>query len=424
MSRFKVRTGLGKSFRQLPHNIRDDFPSLQKLVYGKRYAFLDSAASSLKPTPVVRKLSDFLLGDYANVHRGLYRDSLIATEAFEGARKTILHFFGGQDGSHTLVFTKGATEAINLAAMALVLPTLRPGDVILLTRMEHHANLVPWQVVARRTGAMLKYVPLTDEGRIDLEQARDMIQAHRPRLFGFVYVSNALGTVNPVRQLADWGHAVGAKVLVDAAQAGMHLPLDFAESGADMMVVSAHKMLGPTGVGGLIAHRTDLEASEPYQFGGDMIREVEDTYATWNDVPQKFEAGTPPFAEAVAWGAACQYLEVLGWEAIRLHEQRLLGQAYDFLSSDPRITVYGPKDLRDRSGVIGFNLKGIHAHDVGTILDREGVAVRAGHHCAQVLMKTLGIAASVRMSVGVYNTSEDIEQLRTAIQKAFEVFRQ
>jgi len=297
------------------------------------------------------------------------------------------------------------------------------GDTILLTVMEHHSNIVPWQVLAKRKGAKLRYIKPNAEGVLDLKEFESLCEQHKPKVVGFTYVSNVLGTVNPIKEMTRIAKASGAFTVVDGAQASLHLPFKYNDVGADFMVASAHKMLGPTGIGGFLTKRKILEASEPYQFGGDMIINVDFEESKWNTIPQKFEAGTPAIAEAIAWAEACEYIESIGWDAIRQHERALIAHAYEILSSDERITVYGPTNLDERSGVISFSIKGIHPHDVATILDSEGIAVRAGHHCAQVLMRTLGIIATTRVSFAIYNTHDDILQFEKGLKRVFEVFK-
>lgn len=406
-----------------PSTLRDDFPSLKTDVNGKRYAFLDTAASSLKPISVVSAMSDFLLGDYANIHRGVYRASMVSTEKFEAARKTISRFFGADPVEDVLIFTRGATEAINAIAFGIMQPQINEGDTILLTTMEHHANIVPWQVLAKRRGAKLLYIKPGADGTLDLQEFETLCEQHRPKVVGFTYVSNVLGTVNPIKEMTRIAKSTGATVVVDGAQASLHLPFKFNDVGADFMVASAHKMLGPTGIGGFLTKRKILEAAEPYQYGGDMIISVDFEESKWNTVPQKFEAGTPAIAEAIGWAEACRYIESIGWDEIRLHERALIAHAYEVLTSDDRIEVYGPPRLEGRSGVISFTIKGVHPHDVATILDSEGIAVRAGHHCAQLLMRTLGVVATTRISFAIYNTHEDILQLEKGLKRVFEVFK-
>ncbi len=372
---------------------------------------------------MVQAMSDFMLGPYANIHRGVYHDSLKSTELFENAREELLSFFGGNSQEDVLIFTRNATDAVNVTAFSIFEPYVKEGDTILLTVMEHHANLVPWQVLAKRKKAKLAYVSLTDDHQLDLQEFEKACKTHKPAVAAFSFISNVLGTINPVQSMAKMAHQQGSKVLVDAAQAGMHESVQFNLVDSDVTVMTAHKMLGPTGIGCLIAKRNLLEKAEPYQFGGDMIAKVDYESSTWNTLPNKFEAGTPPIAEVVGWAAACAYLEELGWPAIHEHEHLLLSAAYERLKQMKGVTLYGPKDPNNRSSVISFNIKGVHAHDVGTILDQEGVAVRVGHHCAQILMKTLKVPATVRMSVGVYTTIEDIDAFESALKKVYEVFR-
>jgi cysteine desulfurase / selenocysteine lyase len=408
---------------KISNKIRNDFPTLDLKINGHRYAFLDSAASSLKPKQVVQALSDVLLGKYANIHRGVYQASMETTDKFEAARQKISAFFGANSKSDVLVFTRGATDAINAIAQGILSSQLKQGDKILLTAMEHHANIVPWQEVAKRTGAQLVYIKPTAQGTLDLKEYGKLCQTHQPKIVTFTYVSNVLGTINPIKEMTKIAKQVGATVLIDAAQAPLHLPLKFNETGSDFMVVSAHKMLGPTGIGCFLAKRNLMESAEPYQFGGDMILSVDFETSTWNEVPQKFEAGTPAIAEAIAWATACDYLGDIGWENIHQHEQELLAHTMEILISNPRIKIFGPQDLNQRSGVISFSIEGAHPHDIATILDNEGIAVRAGHHCAQVLMKLLEVQATTRVSFGIYNTHEDVLQFERGLKKVFEVFK-
>lgn len=402
--------------------VRGDFPALRQKVHGKRYAFLDSAASSLKPRPVVETMSDYLLYRHANIHRGVYHFSQKATEDYEAARSTVARFFGCDEKDDVLIFTRGATEAINLAAVSLAAPRLQKGGRILLTQMEHHSNLVPWQALAKQHGACLDFCKIRNDGTLDTEHFETLLKKG-PSVAAFIFSSNVLGTVTPVKKLTALAKQAGAFVLVDAAQAAPHMPLDFHASGADAMAVSAHKMLGPTGIGALLGKRELLENAEPYQYGGDMILTVSFEGSTWNEVPQKFEAGTPAIAEALGWAEACRYLDSLGWKTIHEHEKALLQKATDVLLGDSSVTIYGPQKAADRCGVISFSMKGLHPHDIATVLDSEGIAVRAGHHCAQPLMKVLGVVATVRLSVALYNNDDDFEQLTHGLKRVHEVMK-
>jgi cysteine desulfurase/selenocysteine lyase len=393
-----------------PAVVRRDFPILEQLINGRPLVYLDNAATSQKPTAVLDALDTYYRRDNANVHRGIHELSRRATVAYEGARSRIAGFIGVGDPGE-VIFTRGTTESLNLMAFSWGLEFLKPGDEILLTGMEHHSNVVPWQLVARRTGAVLKWIELDDQGRLKLE-ALDKLVTPRTRLVSVMHVSNALGTINPVAEIV---RAVRARseavVLVDGAQAAPHLPLDMAELGCDAYALSGHKMCGPTGIGVLWARRSLLEAMPPFMGGGEMIKVVEREMSTWADLPHKFEAGTPDIAGAVGLGAAVAYLEQLGMERIQRHERELLGYAVERLATVPGFQLLGPTDLSERSGVISFTLGDAHPHDIATILDSEGIAVRAGHHCAQLVMKRFGVSATARASFAFYNTNEDVDRL-------------
>ncbi|MGH2529359.1 MAG: cysteine desulfurase [Actinomycetota bacterium] len=399
--------------------IREDFPILARTVGDKPMVFLDSAATSQKPRQVIEAESDFYERHNANVHRGIYMLSEEATELYEGARAKIARFIGASDPA-TIVFTRGTTESINLVAHAWGRKFLKEGDEILLTDLEHHSNIVPWQLAARDTGAVLKYIPLTDDGLLDLSELGSLL-TERTRILSVSGMSNSLGTLPPVRQLAEAAHAVGAVVCVDGAQRVPHVPVEVSELDCDFLSISGHKMLGPTASGGLYARRELLEVMDPFLGGGHMIEEVFHDYSTWNEVPYKFEAGTMNIAQEVGLGAAVDYLEALGMDAVRAHEEEITAYAIDRLL-DAGATVFGPKDVSVRGGAVSFWYKDVHPHDLATILNEEGVAVRAGHHCNQLVMRRLGVPATTRASFYVYNTNQEVDVLIAALARAEEVF--
>jgi len=400
--------------------IRREFPILQQEVNGKLIAFLDSAASSQKPRQVIDCLEDYYRRYNANVHRGVYKFSEEATFAYERARGKVARFIGAAT-PRELVFTRNATEAVNLVARAWGDANLRPGDRILLTLMEHHSNIVPWQMLAARVGACLDYLSFDGEGRLALEEL-DTKLTERTRLVAVTHQSNVLGTINPVAYLAEQAHAVGAKLLVDAAQSVPHMPVNVQELGCDFLVFSGHKMCGPTGIGGLWARREILEAMPPFLGGGSMIKVVELDHSTYADVPTRFEAGTPAIAEAIALGEAVDFLNRVGMEAIRRHEVALLGYTLERLAEVTGLTLYGPHSTEQRGGVCSFTLEGVHPHDVAAVLDSEGIAVRAGHHCTQPLHRRLDVPATTRASLYIYNTPEEIDRLVAALEKAKRLF--
>jgi cysteine desulfurase/selenocysteine lyase len=400
--------------------IRREFPILQQEVNGKLIAFLDSAASSQKPRQVIDCLEDYYRRYNANVHRGVYKFSEEATFAYERARGKVARFIGAAT-PRELVFTRNATEAVNLVARAWGDANLRPGDRILLTLMEHHSNIVPWQMLAARVGACLDYLSFDGEGRLALEEL-DTKLTERTRLVAVTHQSNVLGTINPVAYLAEQAHAVGAKLLVDAAQSVPHMPVNVQELGCDFLVFSGHKMCGPTGIGGLWARREILEAMPPFLGGGSMIKVVELDHSTYADVPARFEAGTPAIAEAIALGEAVDFLNRVGMEAIRRHEVALLGYTLERLAEVTGLTLYGPHSTEQRGGVCSFTLEGVHPHDVAAVLDSEGIAVRAGHHCTQPLHRRLDVPATTRASLYIYNTAEEIDRLVAALEKAKRLF--
>ena len=399
--------------------IRRDFPILEREMSGKPLVYLDSAATSQKPVQVIEAEADFYRWHNANAHRGIYQLGEEATEAFEGARAKIARFLGVDDAAR-LVFTRGTTESINLVAHGWGRKFLREGDEILLTEMEHHSNIVPWQLCRDATGAQLRYVPLTDDGQLDLSDLGSLL-TERTKVLAVTGMSNALGTITPLRQLADAAHAIGAVVVVDAAQMAPHLAIDVDALDADFFAFSGHKMLGPTASGGLVAKREHLDVMDPLFGGGDMIREVFHDRSTWNDVPYRFEAGTMQVAQQVGLAAAVDYLDALGMDEVRAHEEEITRYALDRLL-DAEATVYGPKDPSIRGGAVSFTYRDVHPHDLATILDEEGVAIRAGHHCAQLVMRRFGTPATARASFYVYNTKGEVDILVEALARADDIF--
>jgi cysteine desulfurase/selenocysteine lyase len=403
-----------------PHALRADFPILGERPHGKPLVYLDSAATSQKPLAVIEAMDHYYRGYNANVHRGIYEISEKATAAYEGARAQVARFINAPSESE-IVWVRNATEAINLVAHSWGRRHVGQGDAIVLTEMEHHANLVPWQILAQEVDGDLEFIPITDEGILRLDVFEVLLRLH-PKLVAFTHVSNTLGTINPVREMVEMAHAAGALVLVDGAQAVPHLPVDVQEIGADFYVFSGHKMLGPTGSGALWGRRELLDAMPPFMAGGDMIREVKLRRSEFNDVPWKFEAGTPDISAAIGLGVAADYLRELGMERVRAHERELVAYALETLAREvPGIALYGPP-AEVRGGVVPFNLPGIHPHDVAQILDREGVCVRAGHHCTMPLHERLDLAATARASFSVFTTTEDIDALAAGLREVQRVF--
>ena len=400
--------------------VREEFPILRQEVNGHPLVYLDNAASTQKPRAVIEAIARYYRHDNANVHRGIHELSNRATEAFESARAKVAGYFGIADPAE-LIWTRGTTEALNLVAWSWGTANLRPGDEILLTVLEHHSNLVPWQLLAARTGARLRFLDIDDQGRLELD-GLDTLLTGRTRLVSVGHVSNALGTVSPVREIAERARNVGAVVVVDGAQSAPHLPVDVPALGCDFYAFSGHKMCGPTGMGGLWGRREVLEAMPPFHGGGDMIEWVELESSTWAPLPNKFEAGTPNIAGAVGMGAAVDFLSGVGREAILAHERALLAYALERMREIPDLTVYGPRELEERSGVVSFTLADVHPHDLATILDSRGVAVRAGHHGAQPLMKRLGVGSTARASFYLYNTRDDVDRLVEGLHRARALF--
>lgn len=396
--------------------IRRDFPILEQTFGGKPLVFLDSAASSQKPVQVIEAMSVYYRCCYANVHRGVYALSERATEMYEAARKTVARFIGARSWRE-VIFTRNATESVNLVAHTWARANLRPGDEILITEMEHHANLVPWQQVARASGATLRYLPIDEQGFLQLD-ALDHLLNERTRLVAFTQASNVLGTIVPVKTIVEKAHAVGALCLVDGAQSVPHMPVNVQELGCDFLVFSGHKMCGPTGIGVLWGRRELLEAMPPFMTGGDMIRRVTFEDADWNELPYKFEAGTPAIAEAIGLGAAVDYLTALGMNRVRAHEKELTAYALERLAEVPGLRVLGPPDAESHGGLTAFVMEGLHPHDLAAMLDTAGIAVRAGHHCAMPLHAKLGLPATTRASFYIYTLPQEIDALVEALYKA------
>ncbi len=401
--------------------LRADFPVFERpTASGRPLAYLDSAASSQKPRAVIEALADAYGHHYANVHRGIYELSVDADSRYEAARTAVARFIGASS-PREVVFVRNATEALNLVAASWGGANLGPGDLVLSTEMEHHANLVPWQQVARGTGASLEYVAITDDGRLDLHDLRARL-ARGPKLLALAHVSNSLGTINPVAEITRMAHEAGALVVLDAAQSVPHMPVDVTALGVDFAALSGHKMLGPSGIGALWGRRELLDAMPPFLTGGSMITRVTLEGAEWNEVPWKFEAGTPAIAEAMGLAAAIDYLQSIGMDRVRAHERFLFERAWASLEDMPGVRLLGPASPDEHAGVIGFVVDGIHPHDVATILDSEGIAVRAGHHCAQPVMLRYDLPATTRASFYVYNDLDDVERLVDGIRTTQQVF--
>ena len=409
------------------NQIQADFPVLTRRIHGKPLVYLDNAATSQKPVSVIEAMGDYYRRYNANIHRGVHTLAEEATAAYEGARRRIGRFINAYS-PREVVFVRNTTEAVNLVALTWGRTNVSAGDVIILSVMEHHSNLVPWQLLAQATGAQLEFVGLDHEGRLVMDELDRLLERHagRVRLVALAGMSNVLGTINPVAEIAARTHDAGALCLVDGAQSVPHLPVDVRASGADFLAFSGHKMLGPTGIGVLWAHQEILRSMPPFLGGGDMIKSVHLRESEWNDIPHKFEAGTPNIADAIGLGAAVDYLSALGMVDVQAHEQAVAAYALERLASVPNLEVYGPP-AGERGGVITFNLiRGgellIHPHDLASILDHEGIAIRAGHHCAQPLMEHYGVAATARASFYIYNAEEEVDVLVEALLKAQRVF--
>ena len=401
--------------------VRRDFPILDQQINGHRLVYLDSASTSQKPTAVLEAMDTYYREYNANVHRGIYTIGEMATAAYEQARVRVARFVNAPD-SHEVVFTRNATEAINLVAYSWGRRNVAKGDQIILTEMEHHANLVPWQLLVQEKDGDLEFIPITDDGILRLDVFEVLLRL-KPKLVAFTHVSNTLGTINPVREMTEMAHAAGALVLIDGAQAVPHVPVDVQAIGCDFYAFSGHKMLGPMGSGALWARRELLESMPPFLAGGEMIREVHLRRSEFNEVPWKFEAGTPAVGDAIGLGVAAEYLQAMGMDAVREHERDLVAYALDVLPREvPGIELYGPLDPDLRGGVVPFNLPGIHPHDVAQVLDRYGIAVRAGHHCTMPLHERLDLAATARASFNVYSTRENIDALVAGLKQVQTLF--
>ena len=403
-----------------PAALRADFPILGQEVHGHRLVYLDSAATSQKPASVIAAMDDYYRHDNANVHRGIYALSERATAAYEGARVKVARLIGVSD-AHEIIWTRNATESLNLIAYSWGRRHIERGDVIVLTEMEHHANLVPWQILAQEKDADLEFIPITDDGLLR-QDVYEVLLRLKPKLVSFTHVSNMLGTINPVEEMTRKAHEAGALVVIDGAQAVPHMPVDVEAIGCDFYAFSGHKAMAPTGSGVLWGRRELLEAMPPFMGGGDMIREVHLRRSDWNDIPWKFEAGTPDISAAIGLGEAAGYLRALGMDRIRAHEEELTAYALDVLPREvPGIQLYGPS-AEQRGGVVSFNLPAIHPHDVAQVLDRFGIAIRAGHHCTMPLHERLDLSATARASFSVFTTTADIDALAAGLREVQKLF--
>ncbi|EAC3225758.1 cysteine desulfurase [Listeria monocytogenes] len=400
--------------------IRADFPILAQEINEKPLAYLDNAATSQKPKQVIEALTHYYEFDNANVHRGVHTLAARATDAYESARGKVAKFIRAREVAE-IIFTRGTTSAINLVVDSYAEANIEAGDEIVISYLEHHSNLIPWQQLAKRKGAVLKYIELEEDGTISVEQAKKAI-GEKTKIVALAHVSNVLGTITPIKEIAAIAHQFGAVILVDGAQAVPHMEVDVVDLDADFYAFSGHKMMAPTGIGALYGKRELLDAMEPTEFGGEMIDFVELYDSTWKELPWKFEAGTPIIGGAIALGAAIDYLAEVGLENIQAHEQALASYAIEEMSKIEGITIYGPKDASKRCGLVTFNLEGAHPHDIATILDEDGVAIRAGHHCAQPLMKWLDVSSTARASFYIYNTKEEIDALIDGLKLTKEYF--
>jgi cysteine desulfurase/selenocysteine lyase len=398
--------------------VRSDFPVLNRKVHGKPLVYFDTAASAQRPAAVIEAIDDFYRRHNANVHRGVHSLSQEATDLYEGGRKKLADFINAAS-DREIVFTRGTTEAINLVAQSFLRPVLNPGDEILVSHMEHHANIVPWQMLCQQTGAVLKVIPINQRGELEIESLPDLL-SERVKLLGLVHISNALGTVNPVAEVCRMAKKSGIPVLIDGAQAMPHTPVDVQALGCDFYCLSGHKMYGPTGIGALWAREATLEAMPPWQGGGEMIRRVTFEDTTWNDVPAKFEAGTPHIAGAIGLGAAVDYLSSFDPAELAVHENTVLEYASQRLQEIEGLRIIGT--AHHKAGVISFTLKDVHPHDLGTVIDHYGIALRTGHHCAMPVMQFFGVPATARVSFGLYNTVAEVDALVEALLSAREMF--
>ena len=400
--------------------IREDFPVLSREVNGKPLVYLDNAATSQKPRSVIEALVDYYETYNSNVHRGVHTLSMEATDRYEEAREKVARFINAE-AAESIIWTRNATESLNLVARSWAEENIYEGDEIVVTRLEHHSNLVPWQRVAARKGAALRFLGMTEDGVVDMDDASSVINA-RTKLVAVTHVSNSLGTVVPVKELAGMARSVGAAVLVDGAQSVPHQSVDVQDVDCDFLALSGHKMMGPTGIGALYARREVLEQMEPFLHGGEMVLEVSYEEASWNELPMRFEAGTPNIADAIALGAAVDYLSALGMENVREHEKQLTAYALDAFREVEEVDLFGPLDVERRGGILSFYSSDVHPHDLGTFMDQEGVAIRTGHHCTMPLMGALGVPATARASLYVYNTEQEVDALVDALKRALRYF--
>ncbi|WP_251552063.1 cysteine desulfurase [Neobacillus muris] len=402
------------------NEIKDYFPILNQHVNGHPLVYLDSSATSQKPKSVIAALEDYYKNINSNVHRGVHTLGTKATDAYEGAREKVKTFINAKESAE-VIFTRGTTASLNLVAQCYAREFLKEGDEILITQMEHHSNLIPWQQAAKKTGAVLRYIPLSPDGTLDLQIVEKAITTNT-KFVSITHVSNVLGTINPIKKIAELAHQRGAIICVDAAQSAPHLKVDVQDLDCDFLAFSGHKMAGPTGIGVLYGKRNLLEEMIPYEYGGEMIDFVGLYDSTWKELPWKFEGGTPIIAGAIGLAAAIDFLEQYGLDQIRLHEENLIKYALDQLSNIEGISIYGPSQLEQRSGLITFNVDNVHPHDLATVLDSQGIAIRAGHHCCQPLMKWLNVSATARASFYLYNTEKDIDLLVDGIKTAKQYF--
>ena len=400
--------------------IRNDFPVLSRMVHGKPLVYLDNAATSQKPRAVIQALTEYYETYNSNVHRGVHTLSMEATDRYEEAREKVARFINAE-APESIIWTRNATESLNLVAHSWAEENISEGDEIVVTRLEHHSNLVPWQRIAARKGAALRFLGMTEDGSVDMDGAATVIN-DKTKLLAVTHVSNSLGTVVPVKELAGMARSVGAAVLVDGAQSVPHQPVDVEDLGCDFLALSGHKMMGPTGIGALYARREVLEQMEPFLHGGEMVLEVSYEDASWNELPMRFEAGTPNIADAIALGAAVDYLTALGMENVREHEKQLTAYALEAFRELEEIDLFGPMDVDRRGGILSFYSSDVHPHDLGTFLDQEGVAIRTGHHCTMPLMGALGVPATARASLYVYNTEQEVDALVDALKRALRYF--
>ncbi len=404
-----------------PYQLKRDFPILSTSVYGKSLVYLDNAATSQKPKAVLEAMDSFYKESNANIHRGVYYLSEKATSLYEDARKKAAHFIGAKDPSE-IIFTRGTTESLNLLAFCFTRAFLKRGDKVLITQGEHHSNVIPWQIYLPLKRAALGAIKLDAAGRLDWKDFQKKL-TKKVKLVSIAHASNSSGVIHEVKKIIELAHSKGILVCLDAAQSAPHMPINVQELGCDFLVFSGHKMLGPTGIGVLYGRRDLLEKMEPYQGGGGMIREVHLDHTSWADVPAKFEAGTPNIAGAIGLAAAIDYLNAAGLEAIAVHEQKLTQKLLEAFRKDSKIQIFGPKDLENRCGIVSFGIKGVHPHDMATVLDQDGIAIRAGHHCAQMMMESWHVPATARVSFYLYNTEEDVSRLISGLEKVKFIFR-